>query len=220
MRQIWIGVGFSVAISLLIASGGFAQSQGTSKEAKGVRPRLSQGVLEVGREKRSAPSSQPSASSAGTAADAMKISPERGPIRIRADTLELDYKTKQVFYRGHVHATQADATLDSDTLQVIYGANFNDIKQVIAIGNVRMTRGTDVVTGQRAVLDEDKQTVVVTGDPVVQNGKDRVAGDRILVYLESQRSVVENAHAVLYPRQAQGAGDRQGGAFEKDHGTR
>jgi lipopolysaccharide export system protein LptA len=147
--------------------------------------------------------------------DVMKPSAERGPIRIRSDTLDVDYKARQVFYRGHVHVTQADAVLDSDTLQVIYGANFNDIQQVIAIGNVHMTRGTDVVTGKRAVLDEIKQTVTVTGDPVIRNGRDRVAGDRILVYLENQRSVIENAHAVLYPRQPQTANGKKADTDDK-----
>ncbi len=208
----------AVVVFLLVSFNGLAENG--AGRAKGEPSRkTNQGVGAQSRAQLSTPEPRPRATASENPFDVMRASPERGPIRIRSDTLDLDYKAKQVFYHGHVHAMQADAVLDSDTLQVIYGANFNDIQQVIAIGNVRMTRGTDVVTGKRAVLDEAKQTVVVTGDPVIQNGRDRVAGDRILVYLENQRSVVENAHAVLYPRQPQEANGKKTGAGAKKTGS-
>jgi lipopolysaccharide export system protein LptA len=209
-----VGLSLAIVATWLLAFPAFAQDSSGHVEAK--RPsHASKGAGAHAKAELSTPQPRPRATPSDNPFDVMKASPERGPIRIKSDTLDLDYKTKQVFYRGHVHAVQADAALDSDTLQVIYGASFNDIQQVIAIGNVRMTRGTDVVTGKHAVLDEAKQTVVVTGDPIIQNGRDRVAGDRILVYLENQRSVVENAHAILYPRQTQEGNGKKPGAEQK-----
>jgi lipopolysaccharide transport protein LptA len=216
MRAMRLSV--AVVAFMLVPALGLAQNGAADAQSAQLH-KAKEGVGAQSRAQLSTPEPRPRATPSENPFDVMKPSPERGPIRIRSDTLDLDYKAKQVFYRGHVHATQADAVLESDTLQVIYGANFNDIQQVIAIGNVRMTRGADVVTGKRAVLDEGKQTVVVTGDPVIQNGRDRVAGDRILVYLEKQRSVVENAHAVLYPRQPQEANGKKTSAGAKKSGS-
>ena len=47
----------------------------------------------------------------------LQFSGNNGPIDIKSDTLDLDYKGNVVTFRGHVHAAQADATLTSDTLQ-------------------------------------------------------------------------------------------------------
>src|SRR5262249_37143085 len=49
----------------------------------------------------------------------------RGPITIQSDSLALDYKQNAVLFSGHVHATQADGALSSDTLNVKYGKDFH-----------------------------------------------------------------------------------------------
>jgi lipopolysaccharide export system protein LptA len=127
-------------------------------------------------------------------------SSNNGPIQIKADSLDLDYKNNQVEFKGGVHASQSGTTLTSKSLKVLYGAKFGEIKQVIALGDVRMTQGGRWATGQRAVLDEVKHTVEMTGDPVIHDGPDSVAGRRIIIYLDSEKSFVENAIAVIHPR--------------------
>ena len=56
-----------------------------------------------------------------------------------------------------------------------------------------MTQGGRWATGQRAVLDEVKHTVEMTGQPVIHDGPDQVAGRRIIVYLDTEKSFVEGA---------------------------
>jgi lipopolysaccharide export system protein LptA len=130
----------------------------------------------------------------------MKFSADNGPIQIKADSLNLDYKHNTVEFTGTVHATQSGTTLTSKALKVIYGQKFGDIKQVIALGDVKMSQGGRWATGQRAVLDEVKHTVEMTGQPVIHDGPDSVAGRRIIIYLDSEKSVVEGASAVIFPR--------------------
>ncbi len=130
----------------------------------------------------------------------MKFSADNGPIQIKADSLNLDYKNNTVEFKGTVHATQSGTTLTSKALKVIYGQKFGDIKQVIALGDVKMMQGGRWATGQRAVLDEVKHTVEMTGEPVIHDGPDSVAGRRIIIYLDSEKSVVEGASAVIFPR--------------------
>jgi lipopolysaccharide transport protein LptA len=139
----------------------------------------------------------------GNPFSAMQLSAGHGPIDIKSDTLELDYKNNIVIFRGQVHAVQADALLTSDSLKVLYGKDFHEVKQMFADGNVRMSQGTRWATGDHAVLDQAAHTVVLTGNPVVHDGEDQVAGIRITVHLDSGKSEVQGARAVLFPKQRQ-----------------
>jgi lipopolysaccharide export system protein LptA len=130
----------------------------------------------------------------------LKFSSDNGPIQIKSNSLNLDYKNNTVDFIGDVHATQSGTTLTSKALKVLYGAKFGEIKQVIAMGDVKMTQGGRSATGQRAVLDEVKHTVEMTGAPVIHDGPDSVAGRRIIIYLDTEKSVVEGASAVIFPR--------------------
>jgi lipopolysaccharide transport protein LptA len=140
----------------------------------------------------------------------LKFSADNGPIQIKSDSLSLDYKANSVEFIGNVHAEQSGTTLISKTLKVLYGDKFGDIKEVIALGDVKMTQGGRWATGQRAVLDEVKHTVEMTGQPVIHDGADQVAGRRIIVYLDTEKSFVEDARAVIIPR-ASGKNDHEAG---------
>lgn len=132
---------------------------------------------------------------------AFKFSASNGPVQIHADTLKLNYKTRSVDFQGHVRASQSGTTLNSQRLRVIYGDKFNDIQRIIATGDVRMVQGGRWATGQKAVLDEVHHTVEMTGNPVIHDGPNQVAGQRIIIYLDSEKSVVEGASAVIFPSQ-------------------
>lgn len=133
----------------------------------------------------------------------LRLSNDRGPVDIRADSMELDYKANVIWYRGHVHVTQGSASLNSDVLQVLTTEKMADLREVIATGNVRMSQGGRWATGNKAKLNQVDHTVEMTGSPVIHDGPDEVAGSRILIYLDTQKSVVENAHAVIFPRKSE-----------------
>lgn len=133
----------------------------------------------------------------------LNFSSNRGPINIQADSLSLDYKKNSVTFNGHVHAAQAGGELYSDRLQLKYGKDFHQVEEMIADGDVRMTRGTQWATSDHAVLNEREHTVILTGNPVVHDANDRIAGSKITVYLQTGKSVVEGAKAVIFPRTSQ-----------------
>ncbi len=132
------------------------------------------------------------------------------PINIRSDRLALDYHANTVMFQGHVRAIQAGGELTSDKLTVSYGSNFHDIKQMVADGNVRISQGTRWATGDHAVLDQDQHTVVLTGSPVVHDGNDQITGSRITAHLDTGQSVVEEARAVIFPRNSQTPNNKRG----------
>jgi len=142
------------------------------------------------------------------------------PITVTSDKLEYDYKTNVVVYRGDVIAIQGDTKVRSDVLTVTFvktgdtpadpapapAANSKGgqrVQEIVATGKVRIDNGTRWATGGRAVFEQDARTVVLTENPVLHDGSNEVAGDRVVVFLDENRSVVEGGRkrvkAVIYP---------------------
>jgi len=65
------------------------------------------------------------------------------------------------------------------------------IKEIVAEGHVDITAGDRRATSKKAVFDEAQRTVVLTGDAHVQELGNWVSGERVTVYLDEKRSVVE-----------------------------
>jgi lipopolysaccharide export system protein LptA len=136
--------------------------------------------------------------------DALSFSSKRDPISVVADGLEFDYRTRVLTYKGGVEVVQGDIKMQSQTLRVVLDDHAeNRVKEVVAEGNVRVSKGARWATGGRAEFDQAKQTVVLSNDAVVHDGSNEVSGDRIVVYLNENRSVVEGGsgrvRAVLFP---------------------
>jgi lipopolysaccharide transport protein LptA len=136
----------------------------------------------------------------GGAFGGMQFGNSKAPIYIKSKSMSLDYQNHSVLWTGEVHATQADSQLTSDQLRVNYfDKDFKQMKDMVADGNVRLSQGTRWATGQHGVMDQTKRTVVLTGSPVAHDGNDQITGCKITVYLNTSQSVVECAHAVLFP---------------------
>ena len=160
------------------------------------------------------PANQPSGSAAPLF-DAGSFGNRKEPVTVTADKLEYDYKANVIVYRGDVVATQGETKLRSDTLTVtLAAADKSDapdapgkggqrLQEIVAVGNVRIDNGTRWATGGRAVFEQGNRTFVLTETPVLHDGSNEVVGDRVIVYLDENRSVVEGGRkrvkAVLYP---------------------
>jgi lipopolysaccharide transport protein LptA len=160
-------------------------ARATSKGRSG----LKKGQTSLNKTNRSSSDDAPSPFTAG-----------HGPINIKSDTLSLDYKNNSVVFTGHVHAIQSGSELTTDTLRVNYEKNFKDIKDMVADGNVRISQGGRWATSDHAVMDQKAQTVVMTGNPVAHDGQDQISGTKITTYLQTGKSVVESANAMIFPK--------------------
>jgi lipopolysaccharide export system protein LptA len=115
----------------------------------------------------------------------------RAPIDITSDTVEGDQKQNTVTFKGNVVAKQEDMTLYANTLIIIYDPDTKKLKEIIAIGNVKVIQLDRRATGQKATFDQDENKVVLDGDAVVREGANVIRGERITFYVEEERSVVE-----------------------------
>lgn len=87
------------------------------------------------------------------------------------------------------------------------------LQTVTCTGNVRIDQNARWATGGMAVFDQTKRTFVLSQKPVLHEAQNEVTGERIIVYLDENRSVVEGGptkrvQAILYPDKGGGlAGD-------------
>lgn len=141
-----------------------------------------------------------------------------GPIHIVSDRLDAFNEKKLAVFTGNVVATEGDKVIKSDQLFIYYknvenkggvkkaGAESEagDLERIEARGNVRITQGKKIVTGENAVYLNDDQKIIVTGNPVMKDGVNTIKGDKIIVLLDEDRGIVESAgggrvSVTLYP---------------------
>ena len=139
--------------------------------------------------------------------DSLSFADRRQPIDIRSGSLEFLYAEKRVQYQDKVVVTQGKVTLTCNLLTVTYEdlsqsksttqpsspspTSQQRLKEVIAEGDVRLQAENGYATGQKFIFDQDKRTVILSGNVVLREGANQVSGDRVSVYLDERRSVVE-----------------------------
>jgi lipopolysaccharide export system protein LptA len=139
------------------------------------------------------------------------------PIHITADRLDAYNEQRLVVFSGNAVATQADKVINADSLHLFYRkdssdpgkavkglGNTGDLEKMEARGNVTITQGERIVTGDHAVFYQDEQKIIVTGNAVLTEAKNIIRGERIVVLMNESRGTVESGAnkrvtATIYP---------------------
>ncbi|MGE5310156.1 MAG: lipopolysaccharide transport periplasmic protein LptA [Nitrospirota bacterium] len=145
------------------------------------------------------------------------------PIHITSDQVEAFQQQHQVVFSGHVVATQKDIVVRGDKMTVFYvdkgqgdakGSDLGggSVDKIVVEGNVQITQGERVATGKVATYYRADNKVVLTGDPRVVRNQDSIQGDRITLFLDSEKSIVESGpsgrvQATIYSSGPKGAAD-------------
>jgi lipopolysaccharide export system protein LptA len=86
------------------------------------------------------------------------------------------------------------------------------VDQIVVEGNVQITQGERVATGKVATYYRAENKVVLTGDPRVVRNQDSIQGERITLFLDSEKSIVESGpsgrvQATIHSTGPKGAAD-------------
>jgi len=112
------------------------------------------------------------------------------PITIKSNELSADNKGKTAIFKGKVVAKQGDVTIYSDTLNISYGDEKNDVEKIEATGNVRIVQGNRIGTASRAVFESKLGKITMTGNPRVMQGADTISGKIITFFIDEEKSAV------------------------------
>jgi lipopolysaccharide export system protein LptA len=115
----------------------------------------------------------------------------RAPIDITSDTVEANQKQNNVTFKGNVVAKQEDITLYANTLVIYYDPENKKLKEIVAMGNVKVVQLERRATSQKATFHQDENKVVLAGEAVVREGENVIRGEKITFYVDDERSVVE-----------------------------
>jgi lipopolysaccharide export system protein LptA len=112
---------------------------------------------------------------------------KNGPVTVDADSLESMQKEGLSVFKGSVVAKQ-----NADRMEVYTDSKTDRIERVVSTGNVRIiTRDCRMGTALRAEYYDGDQRVVLIGNARVWRDADVVTGERITIYLAEDRSLVE-----------------------------
>lgn len=129
------------------------------------------------------------------------------PLRVTSQQLEADNKNMVITFTGNVVAKQGEMVIYADMAQVFYEKREegNEVREIVATGNVKIQDGDRLATSQKAVFLNAEQKIILTGQPKVWQGQDMVSGDKITVLLDEDKSFVEGnpgqrVEVILYPK--------------------
>jgi len=114
----------------------------------------------------------------------------------------------ETIFEGNVKVQQGDLTLTCDRLSLVYNQKDDNkshesrlkrlpkqlkeaskIKSITASGNVKLAQGDRTALADKALFDNAKRTITLTGGPPrLWQGRDTVVADTIIIYLDEKRS--------------------------------
>ncbi len=152
----------------------------------------------------------------GVLAAEAKKAQGKEPIIITSQSLIADNAAKTATFVGNVVARKGEATLYAEKM-IVYSRkdadqgkepadntkpksdqDKGDIEKIEADGNVRMVKGSRVITSRFATYYADhEERVVFTGDPKAAEGQNVVTGTKMTYFIRDDRSFVENSKVFL-----------------------
>ena len=115
----------------------------------------------------------------------------RTPIDITSDTVEASQKQNMVTFKGNVVARQEDITLYANMITVYYNPETKKLKEIMAVGNVRIVQSERRASGNKVIFQQEANKVTLEGEAVLREGENVIRGERIIYYVDEERSVVE-----------------------------
>lgn len=71
------------------------------------------------------------------------------------------------------------------------------VSRIEATGQVRIEKADGRATSRKAVYNEDERKIVLTGNPVAWQRGTCVSGDKIIMFLDDDRTIVEGGSRVM-----------------------
>lgn len=144
------------------------------------------------------------------------------PIDTTADQLVVQNAQCEASYKGQAEALQDTSRLRADVINIFNkvtpgrgsaASGCGQLDRIEADGAVYYVTPTQVVKGDHAVYSADSKTIVITGQVVVAQGKNVIAGTRLVINSDSGQATMESSakgrgvtgrvRSVLYPNATQ-----------------
>lgn len=122
---------------------------------------------------------------------------------ITADSLVFDYQRSIAVFEGNVRVVDGQITLTCKKLHVYFDAN-NQVDSVVARENVHVIQGNREGRAGRAVYQAKKGSIVLTENASLSRENDRLKGDEIQIFTQSEKVISKPARLVVFPAGPEG----------------
>ena len=131
---------------------------------------------------------------------ALAAAPPSPPVTVVAEEVQYLYKEGKVVFTGKplVTLTREDARLTCRKL-VAENDAAGKIRKATCTGDVKLVRGSRVVTCETATYEERTARVTCTGNPVLRDGENVMRGDVLAYDLADDRATLTSAKGTIVP---------------------
>ncbi|MEM7717784.1 MAG: LptA/OstA family protein [Pseudomonadota bacterium] len=115
------------------------------------------------------------------------------PVEVTADEFSVDQASGEAVFDGNVLIVQGDLRLSAGTVTIEYAAEGSDnaIARLLATGGVTFVTASDAAEAADAIYSVAQGTVTLSGDVLLTQGRNAIAGDRLVVDLGSGNGRME-----------------------------
>ena len=127
-------------------------------------------------------------------------------LEITSERMRSENGGQKIIFSGNVAVTKEGISITSDILEVYNTPDKKQTQEIVAIGNVKISRGDKKAKGDRAVYLKHLQKIILTGNPkaIAWEGGDIIEGREMIFLMKKDRFVVnERVHAKLFPKKKQ-----------------
>ena len=123
---------------------------------------------------------------------ALKGHNSSAPVDVSASRLEVQDRADRAIFAGDVHVKQGELALDTERLTVSYsGAGSIQIRRLDAAGGVTVRSPSETAKGDFGIYDLDKRLITLIGNVRLDRENNSISGARLVIDLDSGRAVID-----------------------------
>ena len=127
----------------------------------------------------------------------------KDPIEITSDRMRSEDGGLKIIFSGNVVGYWGELKITSDILEVYNTKDKKETEEIVAIGNVFITRGQKRAKGDKAVYLDKLQKIILTGTPKATAWEEgnMIEGREMIFLLDKDRFVANNrVRMKIYPK--------------------
>lgn len=115
------------------------------------------------------------------------------PVDIHSEEMTVDFEKHRIVFKGDVKVVQSDFSMAAREVTAVFGESADDIMKIVAEGDVSIRKGDKTAWGEKAVYERESATILLTGSPVLKQGRNFIKGQEIRVSLDEDRMEVKGS---------------------------
>ena len=108
---------------------------------------------------------------------------------VTADRMISEADKNRYRFIGNVRARHGEITLVANELE-LYTDEEKKMKRIVAMGDVVITKGKRIATGQHAVMYNDEKKLVITENASITEDSSNITGEKIIYFYEKEDIIV------------------------------